>query len=103
MTRRPPKKFVFTQGKDKPMYSNAQKPIIIAGSGDFELWTEKALAQRRAAKTAREQRDSGATLELGQPQELEERMARATAEAERIEAALDAYTKERQAGETYKA
>jgi hypothetical protein len=99
MTRRPPKKFVFTQGKDKPM---TEKPITIAGSGDFELWTEKALAQRRAVETAREQYRQAAAKTPRESQELLARAIRAEAEALRIEAALAAYTKQRQAGENYK-
>ena len=101
MTRRPPKKFVFTQGKDRRMEPK-EKPITIAGSGDFELWTEKALAQRRAAKTARELRAAWVYGMPGSGEELVRRAEIADREAARIEAALDAYAKERQAGETYK-
>ncbi len=101
MTRRPPKKFVFTQGKDRRMEPK-EKPITIAGSGDFELWTEKALMQRRLAKLHREQRAAWTYGMPGSGEGLLRSAEVAEREAERIEAALDAYAKERQAGETYK-
>lgn len=99
MLKRSSKRLSFTQGKDKPMDLHPDKPITIAGSGDFELWAEKALRQRRLAKM---DRDQAAKLSSLDGLHLEQRARRAEADADRIEAALMKYLEASRAGEKYK-